>query len=57
MKNKSTDELLQPLQWITDRQKYRRDCKIVDGAAYAEECKVESAALAELTRRGYFGRQ
>ena len=56
MKNKSTDELLQLLQWITDRQIYRRSCKIVDGAAYAEECKTESAALAELTRRGYFGR-
>lgn len=56
MKNKSTDELLQLLQWITDRQKYRRACGIRDGAAYAEECKAESAALAELTRRGYFGR-
>ena len=56
MKNKSTDELLQLLQWITDRQRYRHQCGIRDGAAYAEECKVESAALAELTRRGYFGR-
>lgn len=56
MKNKPTDELLQLLQWITDRQKYRRECGIRDGAAYAEECRVESAALAELSSRGYFGR-
>ena len=56
MKNKSTDELLQLLQWITDRQRYRRICGIRDGAGYAADARTESAALAELTRRGYFGR-
>ena len=52
----TTDELLQLLQWIADRQRYRRQCGIRDGAAYAEECKIESAALAELSSRGYFWR-
>lgn len=56
MKNKSTDELLQLLQWVVDRQRYRRECGIRDGAGYAADAKVESAALAELTQRGYFWR-
>ena len=56
MKEKTTDELLEILQWITSRQRYRRICGIRDGAAYAADAKAESAALAELTRRGYFGR-
>lgn len=52
----STDTLLQILQWIADRQKYRRVCGIADGPAYAEECAMESAAIAELDKRGVYNR-
>jgi hypothetical protein len=48
----STDTLLQILRWIAGRQRYRRTCGIVDGPAYAEECKMEDAAAAELEKRG-----
>lgn len=56
MKEKTTDELLEILQWVVDRQRYRRICGIRDGAGYAADAKTESDALAELTRRGYCGR-
>ena len=56
MKEKTIDELLEILQWAVDRQRYRRLCGIRDGASYAADAKVESAALAALSRRGYCGR-
>ena len=48
----STDIILDRLQWIADRQRYRRACNIVDGTAYAAECAAERELLAELERRG-----
>lgn len=48
----STDTLLQILQWVVNRQRYRRACGIADGPAYAEECAMEAAAIAELDKRG-----
>lgn len=56
MKEKTIDELLEILQWVVDRQRYRRACGIRDGAGYAADAKVESDAIAELSRRGYSGR-
>ena len=56
MKEKTIDELLEILQWAVDRQRYRRSCGIRDGSGYAADAKAESDALAELSRRGYFGR-
>lgn len=53
MKNKTTDELIDLLQWITDRAAYRRACGYTSGAAYAEECRAEDAALSELVSRGW----
>ena len=50
----TTDTLLQILQWIVSRQRYHRECGIVDGPAYAEECAMESAAIVELDKRGAF---
>ena len=50
----TTDTLLQILQWIISRQRYRRVCGIVDGPAYAQECAMEDAATAELQERGVF---
>ena len=55
MKEKTIDELLGILQWVVDRQRYRRECGIRDGSGYATDAKAESDALAELSRRGYFG--
>lgn len=54
MKHKTTDELLELLHWIRDRQIYRRSCGIVDGPAYAAECRAESEALQELQKREGF---
>ena len=53
MKNKTTDELLDILKWISDRQKYRRSCGVVDGVSYSEECRMESDVLNELQARGF----
>ena len=49
--NMTTDAILKHLQWIVDRQRYRRACGIIDGPAYAEECKIERDLLAELGER------
>lgn len=51
---KTTDELLELLNWIRDRQRYRNTCGITSGTAYAEECAAEDRAVEELTRRGYY---
>lgn len=56
MEHKTTDELLEILNWIVFRQRYRLACGIRDGAAYAEECKAESEAIHELEKRGYYER-
>lgn len=56
MEHKTTDQLLELLQWIVCRQRYRRECGIRDGAAYAEECKAEREAIHELEKRGYYER-
>lgn len=53
MKNKTTDELLDILKWISDRQKYRRSCGVVDGVSYSEECRMESDVLNVLQARGF----
>lgn len=47
----TTDAILDRLQWIVDRQRYRRACGIRDGSAYAAECSAERDLLAELERR------
>ena len=47
----NTDEILETLAWIVDRRRYRIACGIRDGAANAEEYKIESSLLAELGRR------
>ena len=56
MQHKTIDELLELLQWIADRQRYRRKCGIKSGPGYADDCKAEAAALNELTARGFFAR-
>lgn len=55
MHGKTTDELLELLQWVADRHRYRLACGIRSGAGYADDCKAEAEALHELTVRGYFG--
>lgn len=50
----STGTLLQILQWIVSRQRYRRECGVVDGPAYAAECTMEAATIAELDKRGAY---
>lgn len=52
MSEKTTDQLLEILAWIKDRQAYRRYCGKRDGSAYSDECKVENDALYELQIRG-----
>ena len=47
----TTDEILERLSWICDRQRYRRICGLHEGADYADECKAESELLRELGRR------
>ena len=47
----TTDEIMETLAWIVDRRRYRISCGIRDGVANAEECKIESSLLAELSRR------
>ena len=49
--NMTTDAILDRLQWIVDRQRYRRTCGIIDGSSYAAECSTERDLLAELERR------
>lgn len=51
---RTTDTLLQVLQWIVSRRRYRRTCGIADGPTYAEECAMEAAAIAELDKRGAY---
>lgn len=51
---KTTDELLELLSWIRDRQRYRNTCRIKSGTAYAEECAAEDKAVDELSRRNYY---
>lgn len=47
----TTDAIMEKLQWIVDRQRYRRACGIIDGSSYAAECSAERDLLAELERR------
>ena len=54
VKEMSTDKIIETLYWIEGRQRYRRACKIHDGAAYAEECRAEDEALRELQTRGVY---
>lgn len=56
MEHKTTDELLELLHWIVCRQRYRLACGIIDGTAYAAECKAERDAIHELEKRGYYER-
>lgn len=50
----TTDRILDTLQWIANRQRYRRACGMVNGTAYSEECAMEAAAIAELEERGAY---
>lgn len=52
IKGKTTDELLELLQWVVDRQRYRLACRIEDGPNRSKDAAAEAAALAELSRRG-----
>ena len=55
MEKYTIDELLDVLQWARDRAAYFRACnKPMPGALYAEDCKAERDAEAELYRRGYY---
>lgn len=50
----TTDRLLEVLQWIADRHRYRLQCgELHGGAIMAEDMRVEALVLAELQRRGY----
>lgn len=49
----TTDKLLELLQWIVDRHRYRVQCGKLGGAAYAEDAHAETLILSELQRRGY----
>ncbi len=50
----TTDRLLEVLQWIADRYRYRAQCgRLRGGATQAEDKRVEALALSELRRRGY----
>lgn len=55
MAQKSTDELLELLQWIADRRRYRRICGAPDPIASAQDGAAETAARAELSLRGVLG--
>ena len=58
MEKYTIDELLDVLQWGRDRAAYFRACnKPMPGALYAEDCKAERDAEAELYRRGYYTAQ
>ena len=52
MKEKTTDQLIEMLYHINDRQKYRLICGLDRGADYAQECKAEFDILHELFARG-----
>lgn len=55
MEKYTIDELLDVLQWARDRAAYFRACnKRMPGTLYAEDCKAERDAVAELYRRGYY---
>lgn len=55
MEKYTIDELLDVLQWARDRAAYFRACnKRMPGTLYAEDCKAERDAEAELYRRGYY---
>lgn len=49
----TTDKLLELLQWIVDRHRYRAQCGTLSGSAYAEDATAESIILTELGRRGF----
>lgn len=49
----TTDKLLELLQWVVDRHRYRVQCGTLSGPAYAEDATAETLILSELGRRGY----
>ena len=53
----TTDKLLELLQWIVDRHRYRVQCGTLSRSAYAEDAHAETLILSELRRRGYPFRQ
>nr|DAO14629.1 MAG TPA: hypothetical protein [Caudoviricetes sp.] len=52
---KTTDELRDLLQWITDRRRYRLACCETAPTLTAQDGAAADAALAELQRRGVYG--
>ena len=52
VKAMSTDELRDIMQWIADREAYRRTCGIQRPTDYAEESALELKISAEIARRG-----
>ena len=55
IKTKSTDDLLALLQWVADRRRYRRACRISDPVGSAQDGAAEIAVLEELSFRGVLG--
>lgn len=52
---KSSGDLLDLLQWIADRRRYRLACGAVEPTLSAQDGAAADAALAELQRRGVYG--
>lgn len=52
VKDMSADELRDVIQWIADREAYRRACGMTRPTDYAEENALELRISAEIVRRG-----
>ena len=52
IKEMSVDELRDVIQWIADREAYRRACRMSRPTDYAEENALELKISAEIVRRG-----
>lgn len=52
VKDMSADELRDVMQWIADREAYRRACGMNRPTDYAEENALELKISAEIVRRG-----
>lgn len=52
VKDMSADELRDVIQWIADREAYRRACGMTRPTDYAEENALELKISAEIFRRG-----
>lgn len=52
IKEMSVDELRDVIQWIADREAFRRACGMSRPTDYAEENALELKISAEIVRRG-----